>query len=213
MKLYFLILSLTFFGSLSFAQKIITVKVDTSKRVKTTIYNKHPKNSSKFIIDVPGKLPMLSTIQLRNCSKEMRTSTFNSQMNFFKRWTYGLGKLNDQKVLFFLPTYKIDSNYLNANFLKIRHALPINFDRLAEREDWYDNEPNKDSIWFIQIFGKIDRNFSFNIYAAYKITFEGTDARIDEQRREPKIKNIEFIYEKEKLLLLEAQLKHASKSF
>jgi hypothetical protein len=207
----FLLLSTLIFINATFAQKIISAKIDTSTKYNSTTYNKNLKQSSKFTIDVPGKLPMLATLQLRNCSKEMRVVTFNSQLNFFKRWAYGLGKFDNQKVLFFSPNYKIDSNYLNENFKKIRGTLPKNFGTLMEREEWYDIEPNQDSIWFIQMFGQIDKNGFFKIYSAYKITFEGTDARVDLQRVKPKIKDIEFIFDKQALQLLDKKLKHSSK--
>ena len=60
-------------------------------------------------------------------------------------------------------------------------------------ENWYDNEPNENAIWFIQIFAQVDKAGTVKIYAAYKVTFEGDDARVDSQRSNPKIKNIEFI--------------------
>jgi hypothetical protein len=211
MKQIFLFLSASIFCISTFAQTV-SVKIDTTNESAAKIHNSGLKTSSRFIIDVPGKHPLMETIQLRNCSKELRVGTFISQMNFFKRLTFGQGQLDNQKVLFFSPDYKIDSNYLKENFRKIRHSLPKDYSIFSAREDWYDNEPNVDSIWFIQIFGQVDKNGFFKIYSAYKVTFNGTDASVDDQRVRPKIKNIEFIFDKMELQLLDRKLKEASKA-
>jgi len=56
-----------------------------------------------------------------------------------------------------------------------------------------------------------DKAGHITLHAAYKVTFEGTDARIDAQRDNPKIKNVEFITAKENLLLLEKILRTSAK--
>lgn len=190
----------------------VSVKIDTSSNSDSKIYDSRLKKSQKFIINIPSKHPLMETIQLRNCSKELRVQSFVSQMNFFKRLTFGYGQLNNQKLLFFSPDYKIDSNYLKENFQKIRHSLPKEFSLFSIREDWYDNNPNVDSIWFMQIFGQVEKNGLFKIYSAYKVTFEGTDASVDEQRESPKIKDIQFIFDQKQLNLLQNKLEQASKA-
>jgi hypothetical protein len=50
------------------------------------------------------------------------------------------------------------------------------------------------------------------ILSAYKITYEGNDARIFSQR-EGKIKNIEFIFDKAQLAELKNKLKKATEVF
>ena len=210
-KVFLLLFTIIFSGSI--CAQIVTVKIDTSNSSNSKTANKsHLNQSSKFIINIVGKHPILATIQLRNCGKEMRVGTFISQMDFLKRWVYGEGKFDNQRVLFFSPAYTIDSNFLNENFKKVSRSIPKNFEILSVGEYWYDNEPNQDSIWFIQLFGQIDKNGFFKIYSAYKVTFVGTDASLDEQRVRSKIKNIEFIFDKRELQLLDRKLKAASKA-
>jgi len=57
-------------------------------------------------------------------------------------------------------------------------------------------EPNEDAIWLMDLFSQIDKNGNVKIFAAYKITFEGTDAKQDKNRMSPKIINVEFIPDK-----------------
>jgi len=211
MKKIFLFLSVTIFCRSTFAQTV-SVKIDTSNKSNSKTYKPVSKKSTKFIIDVPGKHPIMETIQLRNCNKDTRVGAFISQMNFFKRLTFGQGKINNQKVLFFSSDYKLDSNYLKENFQRIRNSLPKDYSLFSAREDWYDNEPNVDSIWFMQIFGQVDKNGFFKIYSAYKVTFEGTDASVDAQRQRLEIKNIEFIFDKHELELLDKKLKEPTKA-
>jgi len=64
----------------------------------------------------------------------------------------------------------------------------------------------------MQIFGQVDKNGFFKIYSAYKVTFEGTDASVDAQRQRLEIKNIEFIFDKHELELLDKKLKEPTKA-
>ncbi|MFT3933704.1 MAG: hypothetical protein QM726_08835 [Chitinophagaceae bacterium] len=155
--------------------------------------------------------PYTTTLQLRNCNKELRTMTFNSQTSFFKWWVYGKTDLASNKVAYFSKDYNIDSNYLKENINSVRKLLPKNFWTFPMNDHWYDNEPNENAIWFTQIFAQLDKAGNIKIYAAYKITFEGDDASVDRQRMNPKIKNIEFILNKEDIQALEKKLKASPK--
>lgn len=125
---------------------------------------------------------------------------------------YGQYKLEKNKVLFFSTDYKIDSNYLRQGIAGIKKTLPKNFWAFPINEKWYDNEPNQDSIWFTEMFVQIEKSGEIKIFSAYTITFEGTDARIDMQRRSPKIKDIEFIVDKQKLQTLKIKLKASAET-
>lgn len=72
---------------------------------------------------------------------------------------------------------------------------------------WYDNTPDEPAIWFEQLYAKEDKQGNMTIYAACRITFDGNNTRSDEQRTDPKISNIEFIFEKDKLGELVKHLK------
>lgn len=202
---------------LSFKNNDINSKVLLLETVDRLTLKKQREQSLKeaqvkYEGEVKQKYPYTTTIQLRNCSKEMRTVTFNSQMSFFKWWVYGNTDLESNKVVYFSKDYKIDSNFLRKNINKVKKSLPKNFWTLPMGEKWYDNEPNEDSIWFIQIFAQIDKAANIKIFSAYKITFEGNDARIDSQRAYPKIRNIEFILDKEAIQVLEKKLKSSPKA-
>jgi hypothetical protein len=159
----------------------------------------------------PVKYPKNTIIEFRNCNKEMRTVTFGSQLRSFKNWVYGQGNMETNKAVQFSNKYKLDSTFIRENILNIRNALPENFWNFSSWGAMYNNEPNEEAIWFMHLFSQIDKNGNVKIFAAYKITFEGTDARQDINRTSPKITNVEFILDKEKLAELEKELKKASK--
>jgi hypothetical protein len=197
---------------LSFKKDDIKSKVLLLETIDKLTFKKQREQSSKqpqVIIEggQKQKYPYTTTLQLRNCSKEMRTVTFNSQMSFFKWWVYGKADLESNKVAYFSKDYDLDSNFLKENINRVKKSLPKNFWTLPMGENWYDNEPNENAIWFIQIFAQVDKAGNIKIYSAYKVTFEGDDARVDRQRSNPKIKNIEFIISKENIQALEKKLK------
>jgi len=155
---------------------------------------------------VKVKYPKNTIIEYRNCNKEMRTMTFISQLNSFKNWVYGQGNMETNKVVQFSPKYQLDSTFIRQNIIKVRKALPKDFWNFSVWEEMYNNEPNEDAIWFMHLYSQIDKNGNVKIFSAYKITFEGTDARQDINRRDPKIINVEFILDKVKLAALENNL-------
>ena len=157
------------------------------------------------------KYPKNTIIEYRNCNKEMRTVTFGSQLNSFKNWVYGQGNMETNKVVQFSPKYQLDSIFIRQNIINVRKALPKNFWNFSMWGEMYNNEPNEDAIWFMHLFSQIDKNGNVKIFSAYKITFEGTDARQDRNRMNPKIINVEFILDKEKLAEIEKDLKKASR--
>lgn len=157
------------------------------------------------------KYPKNTIIEYRNCNKEMRTVTFSSQLNSFKNWVYGQGNMETNKVVQFSPKYNLDSNFIRQNILNIRKALPKDFWNFSLWGEMYNNEPNEESIWFMYLFSQIDKNENVKIFAAYKITFDGTDARQDKSRMNPKITNVQFILDKTKLSEIAKDLKKSSR--
>lgn len=122
-------------------------------------------------------------------------------------------KLETNKVLRFSSDYKLDSDYVRKGVADMKRTLPKNFITTSKSESWYDNEPNEDLIWFIKIFANvIDKTGNIKIFSAYKIVFDGKDARLDEVRAYPHIRNFEFIFEKDKLQQLEKKLKASLKT-
>lgn len=150
-------------------------------------------------------------IDIRNCNNEKRTITFQDGIDFFEYWALGQTSLAKNKTVQFSKAYKLDSNFLRAGIYDIRKNLPPDFWTFPIGTAWYDYMPGEKGIWFIRILGHEDKAGHLTLYAAYKVTFEGTDARIDAQRTNPKIKNVEFITEKENLMLLEKILKNSTK--
>lgn len=197
---------------LSFKKEDINSKVLKLETIDKQTFKKQRDQSSKqpkvIIEGAPQqKYPYTTILQLRNCSKEVRTVTFHSQLNFFKWWVYGKADLESNKVAVFSKDYHLDSTFLKENINNVKKSLPKNFWTFPMGENGYDNEPNENAIWFIQIFAQVDKAGTIKIYAAYKVTFEGDDARVDSQRSNPKIKNIEFILNKEDIQALEKKLK------
>lgn len=158
------------------------------------------------------KYPHTTTLLLRNCHKELRIMTFASQTSFFKWWVFGKTNLESNKVVYFSKDFVLDSNFLRKNIDKVKKSLPPNFWTFPMREIWMDNEPNEDAIWFIQIFARVDKPGKIKIFSAYKMIFEGNDARIDDQRTNPKISDIEFITDQNDLKALEKKLAGASRT-
>jgi len=145
---------------------------------------------------------------VRNCQGEMRTTTFQNQIQFFNRWVYGKANFKEQKILNFSKGYKIDSLSLYNQILKIRGTLPKSFFTAGNFfGDWYNNLPDEKSIWFTQAFAEKDQQGNFKVFSAFKIIFEGNNAHNDIQRTDPKIKDIEFIFDKDQLLQLSKKLK------
>lgn len=197
---------------LSFKKYDINSKVLLLETIDMLTFKEQREQSSKqpqVVIEggQKKKYPYTTTLQLRNCIKEMRIITFHSQMKFFKMWVYGKADLNSNKLAFFSRNYYLDTNFLKENINKVKKSLPKNFWTFPMGENWYDNEPNENAIWFIQVFAQVDKAGNIKIYSAYKVTFDGDDARIDRQRSNPKIKNIEFIISIEEIQALERKLK------
>jgi hypothetical protein len=130
---------------------------------------------------------------------------------FFCRWTFGKANFREQKILIFSKGFKVDTLFLHNQLVKLKATLPKNFFGQGNFfGDWYDNQPDEQSIWFTQVYAEKDKLGNFKAFSAFTITFEGTNARDDNQRADPKIKNIEFIFDKERLLLLAGKLKSLS---
>lgn len=137
---------------------------------------------------------------LRNCQSEMRTVTFQSQLNTFNWWVFGKTNLKDQRIFVFSPSYKLDSNYLNKQVQKVREKLPASFFKPNPfLGDWHENIPDEPSIWFLQVYANKDKNGKFNALAAVRFVFEGEDARLDRNRAKAAIKDIVFIFDKQEL--------------
>lgn len=150
-------------------------------------------------------------IDLRNCSNEKKTVTFAEGISFFEYWVLGQTSLAQNKTVHFSKGYSPDTNFLRTEVYDIRKNLPPDFWTFPIGSVWYDYTPGEKGIWFIRILAHEDKAGHLTLYAAYKVTFEGTDARIDAQRANPKIINVEFITAKENLILLEKILRTSAK--
>jgi hypothetical protein len=145
---------------------------------------------------------------LRNCQKEMRTVTFQSQVNVFLKIVSKKATFDKQKVLKFSTSYKLDTAYLENQIEKLRKTLPPDFFQGTDYlGGWYDNKMDEKKIWFTEIFAEKDKQGIYKPYSAVKIIFGGTDAKIEEQRMNPKITNIVFIFDKAELAKLGEQLR------
>jgi hypothetical protein len=149
----------------------------------------------------------------RNCQKEMRTVTFQEQVNILWKCVSGFTTIKKQKILNFSPDYKLDTIQFEKQIEKVKKTLPSNFFKGYDfLGNWFDNSPDEKAIWFITIFAKKDDNGNYKIYSAIKVTFNGTDANVDEQRENPKIKNLQFIFEQSELANLARKLKNSKEA-
>ena len=148
------------------------------------------------------KVPMI-----RNCQHEMRIWTFESQVRFFWKCVYGMSDLRRQSILHFAPDYVVDTTFLQKQIEKIRKSIPPGFISSYPSGPWYDNDPDEPAIWFTVIFAKEDKQGKITAFAAYRISFAGNNAHLDEQRTDPKITRLEFIFDKETLAKLAQRLK------
>ncbi|THU38347.1 hypothetical protein FAM09_16865 [Niastella caeni] len=150
---------------------------------------------------------------LRNCQGEMRTVTFQSQVKIIWKCVSGMATIREQKVLNLSREYKFDTAFFESQIQKVKKALPSNFFAgLDYLGDWFDNTPEEQGIWFTEIFAEEDKQGNYKVYAAIKILFDGTNAHIDEQRRDPKVKDLIFIFDKDELSQLGQKLKSCPKS-
>ena len=85
--------------------------------------------------------------------------------------------------------------------------MPADFIKGYPTGTWYDNQPDEPAIWFTVVFANEDKQGKVIVFAAYRITFDGNNAHLDEQRMQPKITNVEFIFDKGTLAKLAGQLK------
>jgi len=161
----------------------------------------------------PKNYPYHNVFIIKNNNRDNHTITFTSPAQSFKNMMQDRGKLETNKVLHFSSNYKIDSSFIKQGISNLKASLPKNFWNFSMWGIFYDNEPNQDSIWFIYLFVETDKNNNIKkVFSAYKVTFEGKDATDVKQRIDPKIINLEFIFDKKKLKLLETQLKTLPKS-
>jgi hypothetical protein len=146
---------------------------------------------------------------LKNSQKEDRIATYHGQYKFFWNWVWKPQySFRDQKVLQFSESFKPDTVYIRQKVEKIRKTLPNDFwNPVNFYGDMFDHEPQEAGIWFINTFIRQEKYGGLKVYAAYKVTFEGNDARVDATRHSPKIKGIEFIYDKPRLAEYEKQIK------
>ncbi|MDF2187895.1 hypothetical protein [Paraflavitalea sp. CAU 1676] len=146
---------------------------------------------------------------LRNCQGEMRTFTFQSQVKIIWKCVAKWTTLREQRILNFSPEYKLDSAYFDNQILKIRKALPVNFFKDPTKVSffWHNNVPDEKAIWFIELFMQKDSKGKYIVYAAVKVEFDGTDAKVDRQRSDPKIKALTFILDRNELDELGKKLK------
>jgi len=150
-------------------------------------------------------------LELRNCQGEMRTVPFQGQMNVLKHCVLGKTTLATQRVIHFSRNYKVDTVWFNLQVEKIRKTLPASyfsdFGKVGVSGGWYDNIPDEKAIWFIYVFAHKNKNGTYKAYSAIEVYFEGDNAHIDEQRENPVITNIKFIFDPAGLKVVEEKLK------
>lgn len=204
---------------ISFYYKIDKLDSEVLKLEMTDLktFEKEKKSQDKGIQFIRiGKEPKISyprntILEYSNCNYETRTVTFTTQLTFFKNWVRGQGNLETNKVVNFSPNYKLDSSFIRQNTLKIKNALPKNFWNFSIWGERYDKVPNEESIWFMHLLSQVEKNGNIKIFAGIKITFEGSDARVEKSRVNPKIINVEYILDKNELTKIENELKVAKR--
>ena len=150
---------------------------------------------------------------LRNCQREMRTVTFQNQVNIIWKCVAGWTTLRNQRVLDFSPEYKLDTAVFESGIQKVKQALPPGFfGNLDFLGGWLDNNPDEPAIWFTQVFAQKDKKNRYKIFAAIKVVFDGNNAHIDSQRHAPKIKDLIFIFDKIELEKLNQKLMTSPKA-
>ena len=77
---------------------------------------------------------------------------------------------------------------------------------MGPQGDRYNNAPDEKTIWFEMIFSSKEKTGQV-IHAAFRITFDGNDARITEQRMAPQITNVQFVFDKVELAKIGDRLK------
>src|SRR5579859_3981389 len=155
---------------------------------------------------------------LQNCQLETRNFAFYRPLSFFRRWVEGRSDIRNQKILAFVPSYVVDTTFLQRQIEKVRKSLPADFFKMkftgslleGPTGTRYNNSPDEQAIWFEMVFSKEDKAGKRTTYAAFRITFDGNDARIEEQRMDPKITNIQFVFDKDELAKLGERLKSSS---
>lgn len=146
---------------------------------------------------------------IKNCQHETIIDIYYNQIRFF--WWWILNNNTDfqrQRLLNFAAEYRPDSVALRKDIEKMREVLPPAYKNPGNISIGLlrDNKPDEKAIWFTEVFAEKDKSGAYKVYAAYKITFEGTDARQDYQRKSARIKDIAFIFDEASLLQLASQL-------
>jgi len=167
-----------------------------------------------FIVLLPAMLIGLRSLaqtgqilQLRNCQKEMRVTTYQNQVVVFYHLVGGWTTLQSQKWLKFSPTCKVDTASIEKQIEQIRKRLPVNYFKTQRLTgESYNNFPEEEAVWFTVIFSNGGSSSPLKIYGAIKILFTGNDARVDSQRSDPRIENIEVITDSDKLKAIQKKL-------
>lgn len=154
--------------------------------------------------------------ELRNCQGEMRTATFQSQVSTIWKCLIDMANIRTQKLLKFSPSFTVDTNWLESQINKVKKTLPPGFRKdlmgVNGIGDWFDNSPDEKAIWFTVVFCQEDKNKKIaRIYAAIRIGFEGTDAHLDQVRANARIRNIQFIFDKDQLNDLSKTMKSSTR--
>jgi hypothetical protein len=160
-----------------------------------------------LVVTTPLHAQTKGIFLIKNTQKEMRVTTYYGQVKFFWWWILGNTDFQKQRILQFSAGYKPDSVALRENVEKLRALLPPVYQnpvRISVGE-WRENNPDEKAIWFTEVFAEKNKG-AFTVYGAYKIVFEGDDARIDQQRSNARIKHISFIFDKTELEALGKQL-------
>ena len=151
------------------------------------------------------------TFTITNCGNESRLVIPMTTVRGIKYLVYGSAEFRKMKTLNFSKNANLDTSKFLKNIDKLKSTLPKNyFGRLSGYE--FSNKPNENLIWITNIFGEISEGGKIKIFSAYKMTFEGNDPTAFTFRSDPKISNIDFIFDLKQKTELEKVLKRISKN-
>ena len=146
------------------------------------------------------------TFEIQNYHGVTKVAYFLDAVTPISMAVMGAWNIKENKTIKFSKRTKLNLDSLDKRINDVKKYLPSDYIRNLLGSFWKFNEPDQDSaIWVTKIFLKAGEKGQYIPCLAFKITFEGTDAM--KERLDPKILNVEFITEKDKLKQLAEQLK------
>lgn len=160
-----------------------------------------------FLFSLNGSGQSGQILQLRNCQKESRIVTYQNQVSIFWQLVAGWTTLRDQKWLKFSSAYTVDTSMMEKQIERIRKSLPENYFKSRNlMGEWYDHSPEEKGVWFTVLFTNGQQDSKLKLFSAVKIVFTGEDARVESNRADPKILQVEFILDQGKLDAIRGKL-------